>query len=126
MYVMASILIALWLVVRLFVSKYLNILIKNIRRIAPEMSNYELSKLSGVSQSVLGRYESGERSPSLETIVSIANALNVEPYQLLKSEEEKNIPTDILQMLDGQSDTVYDTIRTMLNALNQREKKKAK
>lgn len=90
------------------------------------MSNYELAKVTGVSASAIGLYFSKKRSPSLETIVAIAEGLNVEPYQLIRDDRKKAIPADIIHLLENQSDTVYDTIRTMLNALNQQQKKKAK
>lgn len=107
-------------------SKYLNLFIKNIQHYAPNKSNYELAKLTGVSASALGLYFSKKRSPSLETIVSIAEGLNIEPYQLIKDDKEKAIPADIIHLLENQSDTVYDTIRTILNALNQQQKKKVR
>lgn len=106
--------------------KYLNLFIKNVERYAKGKSNYEISKLSGVSNSALSLYFSKKRAPSLESIVAISDALKIEPYQLLKDDSEKNIPSDILEMLENQSDTVYETIRTMLNALNAAKSKAVK
>lgn len=42
------------------------------------LSNYKIWKLSGVSQSVLNRFTSGERDISLATASKIASALGAE------------------------------------------------
>lgn len=105
--------------------KYSKVFIKNIKRYASNLSAYEISKISGVSQAALSNYFSGERLPTLEIIIKISKSLNIEPYQLIKDSEEKNIPTDIINMLEGQSDAVYDTIRTMLKALESQRSSKA-
>lgn len=105
-------------------SKYLNLFVENLRHYAPESSNYELSKMSGVSQSSLSMYLAQRRSPSLETIVALAAALRVEPADLISDRRKKNIPADIIEMLDGQDEEVYETIRIMLKALGPKNKKR--
>lgn len=41
-------------------------------------SNYQLSKLSGVSQAVLSRFTTGERDVTLETASKLASVLKAE------------------------------------------------
>ena len=67
-----------------------------------------------------------QTNPSLDTVDKFAEALHVHPSDLIADTAEKKIPADILNLLENQSETVYDTIRTMLNALNQQQKKKVK
>lgn len=82
-----------------------------------DKSNYWLSNESGISQSSLSRIFNGDVNPSLDTIEALAKALKVQPYELLKStEEKKNIPADILEDLQGRPELVYDAIRSFLAA----------
>lgn len=106
--------------------KYLNLFIKNVQHYAPNRSRADISEASGVSQAALSRIFSKEQAPSLETIIKVAEALHIEPAALITDRASKNIPSDILNLLENQPEIVYDTIRTMLNALNQQQKRKAK
>lgn len=111
-------------------SKYLSLLAKNIQLYASGKSINEISKLSGVPQSTISRLISEQSNPSLDTIEKIADGIGVEPSTLLIDKisiknKSYSIPSDIIEMLDGQSETVYDTIRTMLKALNKRDIKKS-
>lgn len=59
------------------------------------MSQNQLSKLSGVSQSAISSIESTTKSPSIDTIVDIAKGLNTTAIALLEeasSEHKKNQP----------------------------------
>jgi transcriptional regulator with XRE-family HTH domain len=47
-------------------------------RIDKGLSQTRLAKLMGVSQPVIARIESGEHSPTLETLIKLANALDIE------------------------------------------------
>lgn len=49
-----------------------------------EMSQSELARRIGISQSALSNLEKGKGNPTLSTIEDIANALDIEPYRLLK------------------------------------------
>lgn len=51
-------------------------------REAQRLSLRELAELSGVSKSTLQRVESGRRSPTLEQLDHIADALNISITQL--------------------------------------------
>ncbi len=61
------------------------IYIKNIKRIRIEknFSQDKLSEKANISSSFLSDIENGKKWGSFETLVSIANALEVEPYELL-------------------------------------------
>jgi transcriptional regulator with XRE-family HTH domain len=48
------------------------------------LSQEKLAELSGLARNTIARLESGQRMPSLETFVCVADAMGVEPYKLLK------------------------------------------
>lgn len=109
--------------------KYLKTFIKNIERIAPNWSSYKLSQESGVSQATLSKMFSGQSVPTLETIVKIAECLNVKPGDLLDDTTQSfssTVPDDVSRMLENQSPLVYDTIRTLLTAMKHQPKKAVK
>jgi transcriptional regulator with XRE-family HTH domain len=58
---------------------------KSLRRLRIErfMSQAELSKVAGVSPAHLGRIERNEHDPHLSTIRKIAEALGVDPSELV-------------------------------------------
>lgn len=46
----------------------------------------DIARLSGIPQPTYNKYEKGERAFPLDAIIKIANALNVNPLELLKDE----------------------------------------
>ena len=58
---------------------------KSVRRLRIEkfMSQADLSKVAGVSPAHLGRIERNEHDPHLSTIRKIAEALGVDPSELV-------------------------------------------
>ena len=60
---------------------------ENIRRLRKErgLSQEELSEDSNITPGYLSDIENNKKSVSLETLVSIANALQVSPSELLRS-----------------------------------------
>jgi transcriptional regulator with XRE-family HTH domain len=52
-----------------------------------EWSKYEIARRSGVSQSMLGRVERGLRNPTLETVLKLAIALEVDLGDIIKTAE---------------------------------------
>ena len=58
---------------------------KSVRRLRIErfMSQAELSQVAGVSPAHLGRIERNEHDPHLSTIRKIAEALSVDPSELV-------------------------------------------
>lgn len=75
------------------------IYIKNIKKFRNEreLSQDKLSEMANISSSFLSDIENGKKWGSFETLVSIAGALNVEPYELL---------------LPPKTNVSYDTKRT--------------
>ncbi len=73
--------------------------IENIKRIRTEkkLSQEKLAELSNLSSPFISDIENGKKWGSFETLVSIANALEVEPYELL---------------LPPKTNVSYDTKRT--------------
>ncbi len=56
----------------------------NIRleRTKRSISQEGLADLAGVARSTMGVIERGEKSPSIQTIAKVANALNIDIYKL--------------------------------------------
>ena len=52
---------------------------ENIRKLRKKkgLSQKDLAELSGFAQNSIGNYERGERSPTMETIIKIAESLEV-------------------------------------------------
>lgn len=73
--------------------------IENIKKIRTEkkLSQEKLAELSNLSSPFISDIENGKKWGSFETLVSIANALEVEPYELL---------------LPPKTNVSYDTKRT--------------
>ena len=49
-----------------------------LNRMRKGFSQTRLAKLAGVSQPVIARIESGEHSPTIETLIKLADALDIE------------------------------------------------
>ena len=56
-------------------------------RISQNISQKDMSKILGISQSALCMYESGQRKPSIELLPKIAKVLNCTVDELLKVDE---------------------------------------
>ncbi len=61
---------------------------KNIRkyRVAKKMRQEDLAEITGLSSTYIGMVERGEKIPSLETFLSILNALNISADLVLYEE----------------------------------------
>lgn len=61
-------------------------MVQRIRALAADrrMSLAELARVSGVSRAALQAILAGRRSPTLDTIAKLANALRVDPIELLR------------------------------------------
>lgn len=68
---------------------------KNVRRLRKKqnMSQEVLAERSGISLSFLGHIERGTRKMSLETLVALADALQVTPNRLLAGQDASNPET---------------------------------
>lgn len=62
-----------------------DVLQKNMKKYRQKngVSQQALAELSDLSSTFIGEIEAGRRSPSLDSLVAISKALNVEPFQLL-------------------------------------------
>lgn len=60
-------------------------------RIEAGLSQGELAKRAGISRSAVFRYEAGERTPNLDTVRVIAEALNVSEAELLLERTEADL-----------------------------------
>jgi transcriptional regulator with XRE-family HTH domain len=54
------------------------------QRIRAGLSIYRVAKKSGVSQQMIGYVERGLRNPTLDTLLRITNALDVDLWKLIK------------------------------------------
>ena len=66
---------------------------ENIKKIRKEkgITQKELGKMLGVSQSAIGQFENDKSNPKIETIVKIANALDVNVSCLINTDEYNNL-----------------------------------
>lgn len=54
-----------------------------------QMSQLELSLVSGVSQNMITYIETGKRTPSLRTFIKLCAALDIPPASLFEVQDEK-------------------------------------
>ena len=59
---------------------------KNIKkyRLEKGLSQNTLAEITNISVDYISLIENGKRTPSLKRLIIIANALDIEPYKLLK------------------------------------------
>ena len=97
---------------------------ENIRKIrkSQKLTLKELGKRINLSEQAIGQYERGNRRPSIETLIEIANALDVSPLVLIG--ENKDIFLDFMQGLEAEDkenvmDEMYDNdFKRISNFLN--------
>ena len=67
----------------------------NIRRIRNEqnMTQFELAEKAGLADKYIGYIETGRQWGSIETLLKLANALGVEPADLLRANNNNNNST---------------------------------
>lgn len=70
-------------------------MLKNLRplREMAGLSQAQLAQISGVSQSHISKLEIAKDSPTLKTLLKLAQALNV-PVQALLDEPREEVPTN--------------------------------
>lgn len=56
-----------------------------------KLSQKELSELCNIPVISIGRYERGERTPSINTLIAIGEALGVDPMDLIEEKEREQI-----------------------------------
>lgn len=80
------------------------------------ISQAELAKRAGISEISIRKYESGERSPKIETLSKIAAALQVPLYALYDDIEKfhfnpKYPPAGMIQIGEGDNSMLVDAIQ---------------
>ena len=97
------------------------IYIQNIKRFrkANDFSQETLSEKAGISPSFLSDIENGKKWGSFETLVSLANALEVEPYELLLPPQtaisyDTKKTKDLMNRLRKNLGDVVDTLEDFL------------
>lgn len=70
-------------------------------RIRQSLSQLELAEKANISQSFLASLESGKKSPSVETILKLAYALDINPGDLFpkRRSSKKQIKEEIISLL---------------------------
>lgn len=88
-------------------------------RIKKGLTQAELAKEIGVSQSIIGQYELDKRNPKRETINALANALGCEIGSLLAVKFDSSNETPEISYYDSQE--FLDTSRQFFRILNAQE-----
>ncbi|MBQ8148912.1 MAG: helix-turn-helix domain-containing protein [Clostridia bacterium] len=86
-----------------------------IQRRQLNLTQGELAKLIGVSSSFIGHLERGTRQASLETLVALANVLDVSVDYLLAASLKR---TDLANLEKPFSERQLDTMQEMLALLD--------
>lgn len=86
-------------------------------RIEKNMTQQELGQKLGVSQQMIGQWETGKANPKKETIEKIAKALDVDPYSLysfdMASEELEKIINQRISQDKENKDKLLDNYRKL-------------
>ncbi len=108
-------------------SQYYNEMGRRIktRRKEFRMKQNELAERLGISNNHMSSIENGREKPSLDTLISICNELNVTPdYFLLGNIHANNVTKDIVEGLRLCSEEDIDLIRQFLKIFIKRNSKK--
>lgn len=73
------------------------------------MTQAELGKILGVSQAMIGQYESGTRKPKIEQLIKISDALDVDINTLLE-----NIDSPALRAMQRTNSSLYQDYKQHL------------
>lgn len=68
-------------------------------RIHAGMTQEVLSGLAGIDRTHYSKIERGLRTPTIETLFKIADALNMKPHMLIKNIEDAHFASDIQDSL---------------------------
>lgn len=103
-----------------------------IRAIRNELhlTQVELSKRSGVSQSAISDIEKGVKSPSVETLQMIAEALGRSPADFVTNKKEAatsngdSLRNEVIYLYDNLSEPSRDKVLSYLRYVSDNEDKK--
>lgn len=79
------------------------------------LTRKQIATLIGVSESMIGHYETGERLPSLNILVKLANHYKVSIDYLLDHDTSSNNLVSLDGLSDKQKQIVRDTIESFRN-----------
>ena len=87
------------------------IIAANLRklRIERDISSSQLAKASGVSKAMLSEIERGNGNPTVNTLLKIANGLNV-PYMRLMEEQEEEVELVRREEADGAGAVILEPV----------------
>ncbi|WP_418790286.1 helix-turn-helix domain-containing protein [Phosphitispora sp. TUW77] len=98
------------------------------QRLANKMTQEILAEKANISVSFLGQIERGERKPSLETIINIANSLGVTVDQLLTDSYKiapKSLVDELAFLVREKSEeeirTVIEVTKTIIKYNNKKD-----
>jgi transcriptional regulator with XRE-family HTH domain len=96
-----------------------------------ELSQRELSKKLGLSQSTIGMYETGKREPNTEILTKIADFYGVSVDYLLDRDEETELPAyimkvanDINNLPETRKTEVVNMVRNLIALVKDAEEEK--
>lgn len=113
------------------ISKTVDTVVMNIKKMREVRgwNKAELAKRCEVHQSYISKIESADRYIGLESIEKIADAFEVEVYELFLNDTAKNYENDnLVELLDSFHPLKKEMIMTLINACKKEqemEKKKA-
>lgn len=82
-----------------------------------DFSQAELSKLIGTSGDVIGRYERGDISPSIEVVAKIADALEVSIHYLI-GKTKLELDSEAVRRLEDISSLTEENKKFILNMID--------
>lgn len=92
------------------------VFINNLKKYRKEqkLSQMKLADLCGTSASYIGEIEIGKKFPSIEMIQKFSEAMNIQPYKLLMSENDFFAPVLIqdkkLKLIEKLQHSIQDII----------------
>lgn len=99
---------------------------KNLKRIRQDkkLTQDELGKLVGVHANHISRYERGDSSPSTETLLAFANALDVTLDELVVGDRKQKIVdafsdmelVKLLKKIEGLGHKEQQTVKSLIDA----------
>lgn len=88
-----------------------------VRREMLRMTQKELAERMGADQGQVSRIENGSLQIGLTTLVKLAEALGVEPYQLLKKEGARVSSIELLEAMEKLSEKEQLAIFALIDLL---------
>lgn len=83
-----------------------------------QLSLDELSKSSGLSKTFLSQIENNKKTPTIDTLIKIANALNIKIYQLI-GEKEEEYSEELKKLINNAKDLDKKQISLIISIINE-------